>query len=152
MRMQLENGVMSLKQVMLNVGFVLFSGCILSLPVWASDVVVIVNKTNTNPVDKAVVIKIFTGVTKSWADGGPIFAIDQGEDNPVRADFYSSVLGKSSGNMKALWAQNIFSGKGLPPKIVDPDAEVKKVVSTNKNAIGYIKASSVDDTIKVVFK
>ena len=130
----------------------LFAGAASSLPAWAADVVVIVNKTNANAVDKSLVVKIYTGEAKNWPDGGPVFALDQAEDNPVRADFNSSVLGKSSGNMKALWAQNIFAGKGLPPKVVDPDAEVKKVVSTNKNAIGYIKAASVDDTVKVVVK
>ena len=52
--------------------------------------------------------------------------------------------------MKAVWARVIFTGKGLPPKVFDPDAEVKKVVSSNKNAIGYIRASSVDSSVKVV--
>ena len=125
---------------------------ILGVPAWAADVVVIVNKANVNAVDKALVVKIYTGQTKNWPDGGPVFPIDQGEDNPIRADFNQSILGKSNGNMKALWAQNIFAGKGLPPKIVDPDAEVKKIVNTNKNAIGYIRSSSVDDSIKVVVK
>jgi ABC-type phosphate transport system substrate-binding protein len=128
------------------------AGAVLSMSVWAGDVVVIVNKANANAVDKGLVVKIYTGETKNWPDGGPVFAIDQGEANPIRADFYSSILGKSAANMKALWAQNIFSGAGLPPKVVDPDAEVKKVVATNKNAIGYIKAGSVDDTVKVVVK
>jgi len=123
-----------------------------NMPAWAEDYVVIVNKGNSNAVDKAFVAKVFTGEAKNWPDGGPVFSIDQAESTAVRADFYRGLLGKSSANMKALWAQNIFSGKGLPPKVVDPDLEVKKIVSSNKNAIGYIKASSVDDTIKVVAK
>lgn len=139
-----------MKRATLNYLLALFASTTLSVSAWAADVVVIVNKANTNAVDKALVVKIYTGEAKNWPDGGPVFALDQGEDNPIRADFNSSVLGKSSGNMKALWAQNIFAGKGLPPKVVDLDAEVKKVVSTNKNTIGYIKASSVDDTVKVV--
>ena len=127
-------------------------GAALTLPAWAGDIVVIVNKNNNNAMDKAFVAKIYTGEAKNFPDGGPVFALDQDENNPVRADFYSSMLGKNVSNMKALWAQNIFSGKGLPPKVVNPDNEVKKVVGTNKNAIGYIKASSVDDTVKVVVK
>lgn len=124
----------------------------MALPAWAGDVVVIVNKGNSNAVDKAFVVKVYTGEAKAWADGGPVFAVDQGEGNPVRADFYGNILGKSAANMKALWAQNIFAGKALPPKVVDQDAEVKKVVGANKNAIGYISASSVDDTVKVIVK
>lgn len=141
-----------MKSATLNYLTALFASATLSVSAWAADVVVIVSKANTNAVDKAFVVKVYTGEAKNWPDGGPVFAIDQGEDSPVRADFNSSVLGKSSGNMKALWAQNIFAGKGLPPKVVESDAEVKKVVSTNKNAIGYIKTSSVDDTVKVVIK
>ena len=141
-----------MKRTSLNYFLALLAGAALSMSASAADVVVIVNKANANAVDKALVAKIYTGVTKSWPDGGPIFPLDQDENSPIRADFYSSVMGKSTSNMKALWAQIIFSGKGLPPKIANPDAEVKKVVSTNKNAIGYIRASSVDDTIKVVIK
>jgi ABC-type phosphate transport system substrate-binding protein len=141
-----------MKRKTVNYFLALIAGVALSLPAWAADVVVIVNKGNPNEVDKAFVVKVYTGDAKNWPDGGPVFAIDQGEDSPIRADFSQSVLGKSVGNMKALWAQNIFSGKGLPPKLVDLDAEVKKIVSTNKNAIGYIKASSADDTVKVVVK
>lgn len=141
-----------MKRTILKYLLALFAGAALSLSAWAADVVVIVNKANANTVDKAFVVKVYTGEAKNWPDGGPVFALDQGEDNPIRADFNSSVLGKSSGNMKALWAQNIFAGKGLPPKVVDPDADVKKIIRTNKNAIGYIRAASVDDTVKVVFK
>lgn len=141
-----------MKNTILNNLFALLVSATLSISAWAADVVVIVNKANTSAVDKAFIMKVYTGEAKNWPDGGPVFAIDNAEDSPVRADFISSVLGKSSGNMKALWAQNIFSGKGLPPKVVESDTEVKKVVSTNKNAIGYIKASSVDDTVKVIYK
>lgn len=136
----------------LNYLFALLTSATLSYSAGAEDLVVIVNKANANAVDKAFVVKVYMGQTKNWPDGEPVFALDQNERNPIRADFNSNILGKSNGNMKALWAQNIFSGKGLPPKVVDPDTEVKKIVSTNKNAIGYIKASNSDDTVKVVIK
>jgi ABC-type phosphate transport system substrate-binding protein len=62
------------------------------------------------------------------------------------------VLGKTVGNVKAIWAQLVFSGRALPPKQAASDDEVKKLVAGNKNAIGYIKASSVDDSVKAVIK
>ena len=141
-----------MKRTRLSYFLALLAGAALSVSAWAADVVVIVNKANANVVNKAFVAKIYTGETRRWPDGGPIFAIDQREDNPIRADFYSHFLNKSLANMKARWAQHIFSGKGLPPKVVNLDAEVKKIVSSNKNAIGYINASSVDNTIKVAVK
>lgn len=121
-----------------------------SLSANATDVTIIVNKANTNTIDKATVKKIYMGDMTSWTDGSAILAIDLSEGNSARDSFTDSVLGKSVSNMKALWAQKIFSGKAVPPKTVESDDEVKKIVSGNKNAIGYIKGSSVDDSVKVV--
>ena len=118
----------------------------------AGDVVVIVNKANDNAVDKALVAKIYTGESKVWANGGTISAIDLSDDNPGRASFANEVVGKSPGSLKSLWTQNVFTGKAVPPKAMASDEDVKKAVAANKSAIGYIKAASADDTVKVVLK
>lgn len=118
----------------------------------AGDMVVIVNKDNDSPIDKTFVAKVYLGESKSWPGGGAITAYDLAEDNPVRASFSTEVMSKSVSNMKALWAQNLFSGKAVPPKQLTTDDDVKKAVSGNKNAIGYIKTSSVDATVKVGLK
>ena len=123
-----------------------------TLPALAGDVVVIVNKANDNAIDKALVAKIYTGDSKVWGNGGPIVAYDLPEDNALRAGFDSDVVGKSQASLKTLWTQNVFTGKSVPPKQAASDDEVKKAVSANKNAIGYIKASSADDSVKVVVK
>jgi len=123
---------------------------ILSASASAEEVAVIVNKSNANPVDRALVVKLYTGAARSWPDGSPVFVLDQAEDSLARAEFYAQVIGKSAATMKAIWAQNIFSGRGLPPKLANPDVEMKKLVSANKNAIGYISASAVDDSVKVI--
>jgi len=125
---------------------------VLVLPARPADVAVIVNKANSNAVDKAMIKRIFSGDTDIWPDGGAITPIDQPEDNPLRDSFYSSVLGKSSYNMKSIWAQKIFTGNGVPPKVAGSDDDVKKAVAGNKNAIGYIKSSSLDDSVKAVLK
>ena len=130
----------------------LAAGALFAAAAQAGEVVAIGNKANTNAVDKAFVVKAYSGETRTWADGGAIALIDQGDDNPVRADFNQNFLGKSNGNVKALWGQLIFAGKALPPKVIDGDAEVKKAVAANKNAIGYIRPASVDDTVKVLAK
>jgi ABC-type phosphate transport system substrate-binding protein len=128
----------------------LLIAALLNVPASAEDVAVIVNKSNTNAVDHALVVKLYTGAARSWPDGSPVFVVDQAEDSPARAVFYAQVIGKSAATMKAIWAQNIFSGRGLPPKLANPDAEMKNLVSANKNAIGYISASTVDDSVRVI--
>jgi ABC-type phosphate transport system substrate-binding protein len=121
-------------------------------PALAGDIVVIVNKANENTIDKNLVMKIYSGESKAWANGGAIAAFDLPEDNPARAAFAADVMGKNLGNMKSLWAQNVFTGKAVPPKVAPSDDEVKKTVAANKGAIGYIKASAADDSVKVVVK
>ena len=116
----------------------------------AEEVVMIVNNDNPNVVDKQYIARLYTGAIKGWPDGSPAFPVDQMPDSEARAVFYASVVGKSPATMRAIWQQNIFSGNGLPPKIASPDAAMKRLVATNRNAIGYILASQVDASVKVI--
>ena len=126
--------------------------CVLPALAFADGVVVIVNKANTNPVDQALVAKIYRGEVKSWAAGGAIAAFDLPEDNLLREDFDSGIVGKSEASLKTLWSQNVFSGKAAPPHVAASDDEVKKAVAANKNAIGYIQSRSLDDSVKAVIR
>lgn len=118
----------------------------------AADFVVIINKTNSTDLNKGTVKKIYVGDMTSWPDGGRIAAVDLPDDNPVRSDFTSEVVGKTISNIKALWAQKLVTGRGVPPKTLASDDEVKAFVAGDKNAIGYIKASSIDGSVKAVLK
>jgi ABC-type phosphate transport system substrate-binding protein len=123
-----------------------------SSPGWAEDIVVVMNRENANTIDLAYVARIYSGALKAWPDGSPVFALDQPEDSETRTIFSTQVLNRSVANMRAIWSQNIFTGKGLPPKIVSPDIEMKRLVATNRNAIGYIRATQVDGSVKVIEK
>ena len=118
----------------------------------AGGIVVIVNKANDNAIDKTLVAKIYQGDSRTWPNGGSITAYDLPEDNSSRAGFDSEIVGKSQGALKSLWAQNVFTGKALPPKTAASDEDVKKAVAANKNAIGYVQSGSADDSVKVVVR
>ena len=109
---------------------------------------VIVSKSNNVAVDKALVASIYLGEIKSWPGGGSVVAYDLPDDNPVRIRFSHDVLSKSVANMKAMWAQFTFSGRAMPPRQLASDEEVKRAVSANPHAIGYIRASSLDDSVR----
>lgn len=115
-------------------------------------VVVIIHKDNQHAIDRNYLAAIYTGRLKGWPDGSPVFPLDQSDGASIRETFYLRFVGRTVANMQAVWAQNIFSGKGLPPKIASPDSEMKRIVSTNRNAIGYIRASEVDDTVRVLLR
>lgn len=133
-------------------GLLLCLGMVLGAAAHAEDVVVIVHKDNPSQIDAAYVAQIYTGTLKGWPDGTPVFALDQMEDTPARRQFYTQIVGKSAAAMKAIWSQNIFAGKGLPPKVASPDAEMKRLVATNRNAIGYVLATQVDASVRVIGK
>ena len=120
------------------------------LPALADNIVVIINKENNQQVTKEFITKVYLGKIGTWPDGSTVTAFDQAEENPIHDKFYTEILGKNPSLVKTIWTQNIFTGKRLPPKIANPDAEMIKLVSSNKNAIGYINAANVDGSIKVI--
>jgi ABC-type phosphate transport system substrate-binding protein len=129
--------------------WVLIVGMILARPALAGDMVVIVNPANPAILTKELVVSFYLGESKSWSGGVPVKLLELSPDNPTRATFDSAVLRKSTQQLKDIWSQNSLSGKAIPPRELPSDEEVKKAVSASKIAIGYIKASSVDDTVKV---
>jgi ABC-type phosphate transport system substrate-binding protein len=116
----------------------------------SEEMVVIVSAGNPYAIDKNYITKIFLGKVNTWPDGKQIDAFDQPEDSPVHDQFYSQTLGKSPSLVKMLWAQNLFSGKCLPPKILMNDTLVLQAVKSNNNAIGYIQSSYVDKSVRVI--
>ncbi len=111
---------------------------------------IIVNNDNTFPVDREFVVRVYTGTIKGWPDGSPVFALDQPDDSEARQLFCTTILRKSVANVRAIWSQNIFTGKAFPPRVTTADGEMKRIVANNRNAIGYIRASQVDSSVRVV--
>lgn len=139
-----------MKRISLHILLLATFSLFLAAAAYAADMVVIVNKGNTNDVSKNMIEKIYTGDMALWPNGGGIVAVDLPEDSSDRAAFTSMLLGKSVSSLKAQWAVKLFSGRATPPRVVGSDDDVKRTVAGNKNAIGYIKASSLDDSVKVV--
>jgi ABC-type phosphate transport system substrate-binding protein len=111
-------------------------------------VVAIVNKANT-AADKATIGRLYTLEAKSWSDGSSAKLFDlsvQGE----REAFCQAYTGKSASAIRSIWAKAVFTGRAVPPKMLDSDAEVKNEVAQDKNAVGYVDESSVDGSVKVI--
>ena len=97
------------------------------------------------------VVKIFLGKKKDLG-GNPVVPIDQAEGNAPRGEFYTNVVKKSEAQLKSYWSRLIFTGKGQAPQVVGGDADVKGMVSSNPNLVGYIDAGAVDGTVKVIYQ
>lgn len=117
-----------------------------------AEIAVIVNPGNNNALTREEIASIYLAKNKTFADGKTAIPLDRAEGSPLRGEFISKVLNKDEAQMKAYWSRLIFTGKGVPPKVVTSDEELKDIVARNLDAIGFIDASAVDDTVKVVVK
>ena len=115
-----------------------------------AEIAVIVNPANPDTITKDDIAKIYMAKTKTFPGGKNATPIDRTEGSPVRVDFVSKVIEKDEAQLKSYWSRLIFTGKGVPPKVVDSDADVKSQVAQDPSAIGFIDASAVDGSVKVV--
>jgi len=118
----------------------------------AEGIVVIVNPKNEAKLNKDLVASYYIGDAKAWTGGVPIRLLDLPMDSAVRATFDKLVLGKTTQQMKDIWMKNAMMGKAEPPKELASDADVKKAVAESRMSMGYIKASSVDDSVRVALE
>lgn len=117
----------------------------------AGSVAVVGASSPIGPASSSDVVKVFLGKKKELA-GVSVVPVDQSEGTPARSDFYATIVKKSEAQLKSYWSRLIFTGKGQAPQVVGGDADVKGMVSTNPNLIGYIDEGSVDGSVKVVYK
>ena len=124
----------------------------LSVLASAETAVIVASGNGNGSMDSATISKIFLGKSKSFPDGTQAIPVDQADGNPTRETFNDKVLGKSGSQLKSYWSRLIFTGKGTPPKQHANDAAVKAAIAANPAMIGYIDASAVDGSVKVVGK
>lgn len=106
-----------------------------------------------NKMDKIEVkqaAQIFLKKVKKFPVGGKANPVVQKDGSSVFENFNKIVLKKSASTLKAYWSKVIFTGKAVPPKTADTDEDVIKIVSSDKEAIGYIDSSKVNASVKVI--
>ncbi|CBL45279.1 Conserved hypothetical protein [gamma proteobacterium HdN1] len=117
-----------------------------------AEIAVIVNLANQSNITTEDVQKIYLAKTKTFPGGGKIVALDQTEGAAPRMEFVSKIIKKDEAQMKAYWSRLIFTGKGVPPKVMASDAEVVEAVASNTSAIGFVDVGAVTDKVRVVGK
>lgn len=127
---------------------------LVTLPALAqsSDLVVVVSSASKAPpkISGDELSAIFMGTAKAFGNGERAVPIDQKAGTPAYAGFYQKAAGKSESQMKAYWSRIMFTGKGQPPQEGGDGAAVKKLISANPNMVGYIEASLVDASVRVI--
>jgi ABC-type phosphate transport system substrate-binding protein len=119
---------------------------------FAGVVVVVSSKSAVSAMTKDQVADIYLGNSKNFPNGAPATAVDLPESASERSDFHKAVTGKSTTQFKAYWAKMVFSGKGVPPKELATQAEMKSAIAEHPNMIGYLDKSMVDGSLKVLLE
>jgi ABC-type phosphate transport system substrate-binding protein len=117
----------------------------------SADVVVIVNRESTIAgLSTSVVSDLYLGRLRSLPNGAPAIPIDRKFDSPLRERFFRLLNGMSARQVNTYWARLQFSGQVLPPPSLDDDKAVISALRGNPAAIGYIDASSIDASVRIV--
>lgn len=111
----------------------------------SAEVAVIVNPAAAKSPSQAEVANIFLGKDKSMK------GYDQAGWNATKEAFYTKVTSKNEAQLKSYWSGLVFTGKGQPLPSVGGDADVVAKVAGEADAIGYVDAAAVNDSVKVLF-
>ena len=112
-----------------------------------SDFVIVANKQMAgSSINKKALKGIYLREVKNWGNGNEIIVVNL-EDG---GDFYQNLFGKSAVQMQAYWLNMRIKYSVDLPVTKKDSASVKQFVASNKGAIGFIKKSELDDSVKVL--
>ena len=114
-----------------------------------AQVSVIANKSVDESVDKAKIGNIYSLTTTKWADGSKIVVFDNSGDS--KTAFYSGI-GKDQMSIKKEWMKKQLTGEAKAPETIGSDDDIVKKVASTPGAVSFVKSSSVNGTVKVLFE
>lgn len=117
-------------------------------PPSAERIAVIVNPTRSADLPVSEVGRFFLRQKQFWPDGEKVVPINQPAGSEIRERFSARVCDADSHRLSAYWNQQYFHGV-FPPATLGSDMAVKLFVARDRNAIGYVHAGAVDDTVRV---
>lgn len=114
--------------------------------------IIVVNRAN--PVDNlsfGELRRIFLGGRSYWTNGRRITLVMRDPGEPERRTILRDVCGMNEDQLKTHFLHGLFTGEILvSPKILSTPAGVRKFVFNVPGAIGYLRASDIDASVKVV--
>ena len=118
-----------------------------------SAVAVVVNKNvPVEKIDPGQATQLFLRQVTTWPDGVRVQPIDLPPSNPLRAEFYGSITGRSPGQLRAYWARQAFTGMGVPLHEVATVEDVNRFIRSTPGSIGYVERRNTDAGVKIVLE
>lgn len=139
------------------IGSVIVAAALLlsAVPSWAGEpqveIVVIANKAvPANSISRAELRPIFQTKKDTWPDGTSAHPFNLPENNGVRQAFDAAVFGLDPDRVARYWIDRKIRGGERPPQVVPSSALMVRLVSKTAGALGYVEASALDPSVKVV--
>lgn len=118
----------------------------------AEDLAIIVNKSN--PLDGLPLTelrKIFLAERGYWPNGRKITLVMREPDQPERNTVLRVIYRMSEGDLNRYFLHASFTGEiQAPPKLLSTAAGVRRFIFNVPGAIGYVRASEVDESVKPI--
>jgi len=111
---------------------------------------VVVHPRRAGTLSESDVRAIYLKQQLFWNDGQPIVPINLEAGSPARERFSERLFGQGSRRLAAYWNQRYFEAGGFPPATLASEEAVLRFVAGNENAIGYVTADEVGDTVAAV--
>ena len=113
---------------------------------------IVVNKSN--PADNLSLVelrRIFLGQQSRWPSGRRIVVVMQERGQPEREAVLREILRMSEDEYREHFLRGLYTGQifASPKTVADPSV-VRRFVFNAQGAIGYLRASDVDGSVKVV--
>lgn len=136
--------------IILNIIAIVFCIFVINTVQVKAQVAVVVAKNTQNTASIDDVKKMFSGTSTTWKSGAKVILIDQPKAT-IGDTFFDKLLGIPANKARAAILKLVLSGQTTAPIKANNDDDVKKQLSDNPNAIGFISPSSVDGNVKVLF-
>lgn len=122
--------------------------CFLLATAFSQEVVVISHPSSqTAALSLPDLQAIYSGEKKAWANDVPIKVTTQVNALPA---FFDAILRVKASDFKKAWLRLVLQDGAKPPSDFTSDEEVLDFVARTRGAIGYVKAASVSDRVKVI--
>ena len=104
---------------------------------WSAEIIVFANKNvPDSELQRESIERIYLGKQSQWSDGSHIVPVVL-RSGATHSAFVKKYLDRDASQFSTFWKQAVFTGRGLPPKSFETEAELIEFVSETPGAIGY---------------
>lgn len=114
--------------------------------------VIVVNRSNpVNDISFDELRRIYLGNRSHWPNGRRITLVMREPGEPERRTILRDICGMTEEQFKTHFLRGLYTGEILvSPKTLASPTGVRKFIFNVPGAIGYLRVSDVDDSVKVV--